>query len=377
MKQHGTLSNWSCRSACCLAVFFVGWSAALGDPPASFQGLGDLPGGGYASLAWDVSVTGDVVVGASWSGPTDFQAFRWTPTDGMVGLIDPFGEVLCVVGNGVSGDGVVVVGDGEYMGASKGFLWIEDTGVLPFSLPGSTSTSLKDVTPDGWWQVGHMTFSWGTEAARANPSGELEWLGDLPGGEYESYAESVSADGSVIVGWSYSASGREAFRWDAPTGRMVGLGDLTGGDFDSRAMGVSADGVVVVGGSASTSGPEAFRWTEVTGMTGLGDLPGGAFASMAASVSANGAIVVGHSESAVGIEAFIWDARHGMRSLRDLLAEHFNLDLTGWVLTRATGVSGDGTVIVGNGENPKGDNEAWIAHVPRPLVSNVCRRVQP
>src|SRR5262245_54599789 len=42
---------------------------------------------------------------------------------------------------------------------------------------------------------------------------------------------------------------------------FVPLGDLPGGLFLSRASGVSADGSVVVGESVSASGFEAFRWT--------------------------------------------------------------------------------------------------------------------
>ena len=55
---------------------------------------------------------------------------------------------------------------------------------------------------------------------------------------------------------------------------MVGLGDLPGGTFISPAHGVSSDGSVVVGFSNSALGQEAFRWTSGGGMVGLGDLPG-------------------------------------------------------------------------------------------------------
>lgn len=38
-------------------------------------------------------------------------------------------------------------------------------------------------------------------------------LGDLPGAAEDSRASRVSADGSVVVGYSYGAAGHEAFRW--------------------------------------------------------------------------------------------------------------------------------------------------------------------
>lgn len=50
-------------------------------------------------------------------------------------------------------------------------------------------------------------------------------LGDLPGSVFQSIAHGVSADGSTVVGWSWSALGAEAFRWTAATG-MFGLGLL-------------------------------------------------------------------------------------------------------------------------------------------------------
>ncbi|WP_231117108.1 autotransporter outer membrane beta-barrel domain-containing protein [Pseudodesulfovibrio alkaliphilus] len=48
-----------------------------------------------------------------------------------------------------------------------------------------------------------------------------------------------------------------------------------------------------------------------------------------------------------------------MQSLKDILTAN-GVDLTGWTLTEATGVSGDGTTIVGIGTSPNG-TEAFIA----------------
>src|SRR5437868_2653577 len=91
-------------------------------------------------------------------------------------------------------------------------------------------------------------------------------LGDLPGGTFNSWANGVSADGSVVVGISESGSGGEAFRWTSGEG-MVGLGYLSFLPFgkNSFARGVSADGSVIVGDSSG----QAFRWTSEDGMVGL------------------------------------------------------------------------------------------------------------
>jgi probable HAF family extracellular repeat protein len=144
---------------------------------------------------------------------------------------------------------------------------------------------------------------------------------------------------------------------------MVGLG---GGEFRSGAYGVSADGSTVVGYSYSASGYEAFRWTSASGMDGLGDLAGGSFYSYAYGVSADGSTVVGGGISASGNRAFIWDERNGMQNLRDVLINDYGLDLTGWTLRTAYGISDDGLTIVGDGLNPDGYGEAWIATIPEP-----------
>jgi len=99
--------------------------------------------------------------------------------------------------------------------------------------------------------------------------------------------------------------------------------------------------------------------------TGLGDLDGGIFASAAYGVSGDGSVVVGLGTSDSG-GAVIWDSGHGMRSLQSVLTSDYGLDLTGWTLTRATGISADGTVIVGEGWH-NGDSEAWQAIIP-PIV---------
>ncbi len=197
-------------------------------------------------------------------------------------------------------------------------------------------------------------------------------MGDLSGGNFKSVATGVSSNGSVIAGYGSSALGTEAFR-RTNDGGMVGLGDLSGGNFESWAYAVSSDGSTVVGASSSAASfasyegnTEAFRWTSTGGMVGLGDLPGDEFHSTASAVSFDGSVIVGQSLSALGFEAFIWDSAHGMRSLQDLLVNQCGLDLTGWTLRNATGISADGSTIVGSGYNPNGDLEAWIATIPEP-----------
>ena len=68
------------------------------------------------------------------------------------------------------------------------------------------------------------------------------------------------------------------------------------------AMGISGDGTVVVGHSSSAFGKEAFRWTEAEGMIGLGGLPA-ENKSEANAISADGSIVGRVRVDSDGIQA--------------------------------------------------------------------------
>ena len=354
---------------------------------ASFQGLGDLPGGSFGSGALGVSADGSVVIGYGNSA-SGYEAFRWTAGGGMVGLGDLPGGIFSSVANGVSADGLVVVGysSSAYSGSSsrEAFRWTAGGGMVGLGdLPvAAVWSDAFDVSADGSVVVGGDSYyAYNGEAFRWTAGEGMVGLGDLPGGYTFSRARGVSPDGSVVVGFGYSASGYEAFRWVDLNGNGLvdpdekldnhpesGLGDLPGGNFYSDAMDVSADGSVVVGYAYSASGHEAFRWTAGGGMVGLGDLPGGDFVSDARGVSADGSVVVGSGTSALGYEAFIWDDANGMRNLRDVLVDDYGLDLTGWTLSQAFGVSADGLTIAGCGTNPAGNNEAWIATIPEPAT---------
>ena len=55
-----------------------------------------------------------------------------------------------------------------------------------------------------------------------------------------------------------------------------------------------------------------------------------------------------------------------MRELKAVLETEFGLDLDGWELQSARGISANGLVIAGQGINPDGEYEAWIATLPEP-----------
>ena len=352
---------------------------------ASFQRLGGLPSDGTpydVSRAFGISADGSVVVGEGYwvsGGQAHGEAFRWAESEGMQALGDLAGGGFSSSAYAVSANGSVIVGIGSNSaGLTEAFRWTSSGGMVGLGdLPDGIFTSYgNDVSADGSVVVGRGTSTSGAEAFHWTNGDGMVGLGDLSGGGFDSRAWGVSADGSVVVGRGAFTSGSEAFRWTASTG-MIGLGDLPGGEIFSRAHAVSADGRIIVGVSDSILGDsrEAFRWTESGGMQGLGDLPGGDFYSWADDVSNDGSVVVGYSitsgqwsKSSQVNEAFIWNPEQGMRNLKNILENDFELDLTGWTLNRATGISDDGLTIVGYGINPDGYAEGWIATVPEPAT---------
>jgi YD repeat-containing protein/probable HAF family extracellular repeat protein len=330
-------------------------------------------GGEGLDSAWDLKVDerGNVYTTGSYAAPADFDpgpgSFELTDPGWFLSILDsdgdfvwagPHGAVRLEVHEtegiflaagltlknldfvGSSHPVTVRVEDGRG-GSDEQSFTIDVVDAEPGEIHG---TKFKDVNGDGVRGTG------------------MVGLGDLPGGDYYSAATDVSADGSVVVGLATSAAGVEPFRWTSDGG-MVGLGYLPGGSSGGIAYGVSADGSVVVGHcDSASSGMEAFRWTSDGGMVGLGNLPGGSVMREANDVSPDGSVIVGDGNFGSGNEAFIWDATNGVRYFKGVLTD-LGLDLTGWTLVEARGISADGLTVAGIGINPLDESEAWIANL--------------
>ncbi|HLA62878.1 MAG TPA: hypothetical protein VK610_00505, partial [Rhodothermales bacterium] len=339
----------------------------------SFQGLGDLAGGIVSSNAFDVSDDGTVVTGSSQTVDGG-RAYRWTATGGMVNL----GTILNLAGSsfayGISGSGGTIVGQSPWSIGNTAFRWTAGEGMV--QLPGGTTLRAEAASSSGAVIIGRRNNGAIPEAFRWTQAGGLVGLGDLPGGSTASYGNDVSADGNIIVGYSFSTSGVEAFRW---AGSIQGLGDLPGGNFSSVAWGISAGGGLIVGGSSSADlpGGQAFIWSQAAGGMDALDFITGAVQATAYAVSDDGQRIVGFMSLPVGIRAVIWAADGNVRLLQDVLVADYGLNLDGWTLEYAESITPDGRVVVGSGRNPAGQPEGWIAVLGPPaddqLVVNDTR----
>ena len=382
------------------------------------NGVGFLPNNkapgedGYlASFGGGISATGQTTVGHDGIG-NDSRAFLSTPTGGISGLplidgaLRTYSTALAV-----SSDGNTIVGQAARAPLDNGTnvstaaVWkpvaaaeaakaantrtyaqtdsTASLGAIDIGfLPGGTTSIANGVSADGSVVVGYSDAAeTGVnyeifEAFRWTQADGLVGLGWLPGGTKFSEAFGVSADGSTIVGVSSSAAGNQAFRWTQAEG-MVGLGILPGATF-ARAQAISADKTTIIGYCTFSDGNNhAFRWTAAEGMVDLGLMSGDVFAE-AKGLSADGSVIVGRAGADFSqTHAFIWDKTNGMRDLKTVLVAG-DPNLTAWTLLEADGISADGKTLTGAGKNPNGDPEGFTAYLKiiPPQSLNISTRME-
>jgi probable HAF family extracellular repeat protein len=299
-------------------------------------------GGAYAQLALDaggsfseaagVSANGSVIVGHTDIFGGDISAAIWT--NGILTVL-PLNGSAEMRATGVSADGLTVVGFMVDVNGRTDAFYRDSLNFVSLAfLSGGLHTKATGVSGDGSLIVCTVSNDFflspivrdgliydhvGATLTLINPHGNgVAGFGSRPFTEMTG----ISADGSTSIGVSYSIGSSPttdglAFR-RASNGTITSLGNLGGAWSIPNA--ISANGAVIVGQSANGSSEEAFVYQNGT-MTGLGFLPGGS-TSNATGVSADGSVIVGYGDVTGGAtHAFTYanqtllDATEWMRSL--------------------------------------------------------------
>jgi probable HAF family extracellular repeat protein len=354
--------------AAATAVSFMA-GTALAEGPV-FVGLGvlDPKASPAGSLVTGISAGGEYIVGGSFvvgEEATQVHAFRWDEAGGMIdlGLSKGMGFQAALAGR-VSADGSVVTGAagfsiGTYIEMRNGMYWrFEDGQPVSHDLPEAwivTDVADNGVTLVGGTRVPDSPWPMYDQAFVFTEAGGLRTLGLLPGGSY-TWASAISGDGATVVGFGDTPEHGTALVWT----EAGGLRELPGWDGAyGWASGVSANGSIIVGLRES----RAFAWTAPAHYRDLGTIPQGGEPNPL-DVSADGSLVVGYAWLGEGPIGMVWSKKTG----RNLDAASFlsgaGLDVAGWTFTQVTGVSDNASRITGQGLNPDGREEAWLAILP-------------
>ena len=306
-----------------------------------------------------ISWIASVAVGALATRALAQPQFYWVPKYS--------GSLYSQGASSVSDDGLTTAGTlitGNILNhVVRAFRSTSALGTLAISVPGDAWG--EDMSADGSVIVGSHPgggFQWRLSnpatgsgvAAALNPPGVLGAFG------------AISADGSTCT-YGAASGPHSLFRWTeetefTPVQTPAGHAGLTTGD-------LSTDGSVIVGTATAASSPAtAFRWFLTNPQTGegvtttLGILPGFMF-SRATGVSGDGSVVVGVCDSGDSSPAmpFRWTLSNPATGAGVMAA--IPVGSLGSVVVSA--VSADGTVIIGTVQLTGGSADGAVVWTPQ------------
>ncbi len=330
---------------------------------AVFTGLGDLTGGNDFSVARGVSSDGTVVCGASSStaSGTRSEAIKWTSSGGMVAIGDLPGGVYSSSGAAISDNGSTIVGHSSSSNASwpntEGFYWTSGGGMTGIGI-NNTYSPAKGVSGDGTALVGITVPGTATQGYVWTSSNGFTNLG-LLSGDSMGFAYDADEDGSLVVGFATTNFGQKPRKWTSAGGwasLFTGYG---------AALSITADASTVTGRYGKGNAQEPLLWTSA-GASGVGNASGTDAGTGWDIADDDANVIVGTAQlvNTSDYVAIIWIEDQGTFQLKSWLEDNFGLDLSGWTLENARGVSDNGLVIVGHGENSASDTEGFHVELP-------------
>jgi probable HAF family extracellular repeat protein len=299
-----------------------------------------------ASGATLVSADGKVVVGRiAWeqifhNTQELTTPFIWSAERGVEKMGGFVGPEAVTVAKAISADGTTVLG-------SPAFKWTT-AGYAPFAGFDWVAAASGDLT---------VVVGWLGSKPLRGANGTTMPLVDPTTPEVTLYPSAISADGTTIVGGMDS----HPFLWKASgVTKLPNVANASRGE----ARDVSANGAVVVGFSYDDpSTPHAFRWTAAGGSKEIGLF-------MPTACSADASVVVGQTLSGPQGPGgtWVWDEAHGARALETALSSA-GVDLAGTKLDLLTDISADGRVVVGQARLTNEKTMAFRAVLPE---ANSC-----
>lgn len=266
-KDHSVAVVWKTSAAAALKAERqpTHYAEAKAASSLTATNIGVFPKGGV-SQATAVSADGSVVVGygdekIDGVSYEVYQAFKWTATDGMVGLGWLPGGRRLSEAYGISADGSTIVGTSDSSIGSQPMRYTAAEGMVGLGLPaGASYGTAVAASVDGSVIVGYNNFNGNDHAFRWTAAEGMTDLGVLPGDVF-SRATAVSADGSIVVGYSAPDFNKNrAFIWDKANGMRDLQSVVVAANPDlsswilTTANGVSSDGKTIVGAGKNPNG---------------------------------------------------------------------------------------------------------------------------
>lgn len=283
------------------------------------------------------------VYGSIWKPGQSFQPLQGL---GSYGYIYSISENASFIG-----------GTFEYPDGPESFLWNESSGYE--TLNGIYYPTAVTATGD---KVGGMSEN--IQPAVWERGKGVTTLSSISYG----HITGLSKDGRVAIG--NNLDNKQFFLWSNETG-IVSPGVPSNYE-QATVWDISADGSIVGGRLEFGLRTRPFYWNEQDGYILLDYLDPSFLKGAVTGINHDGSLIVGynapdyrHIEEEI---AFIWDAQNGVRNLQAVLENDFGLNLDGWTLTTAIGLSEDGTTIFGRGIDPDGNFDFWVAEIPEPAT---------
>ncbi len=329
----------------------VGWSRTAStngtaihwSTVSPISAIGYLPGGSY-STAYGLSPNATVIVGSA-NDPNGLQAFVQPLSFPMGALAAGPSIIQQAAATGVDATGANIVGTYSVLAGfgvyPRAALWTSSGLTTLTAAAGSIASVASKITPSGQYIIGDFGPGVGMFGNNYNPIARI---------------------------------------WSSPTTWST-IGTLPGGTW-STGVAISDNGQAATGSADNgVASQRAYRWSLAFGMEDLGPMPTAPATtgwSRGYAITPDGLVVVGDGaiDATLSNRGAMFSTVNGLVNLNTYLPT-VGVNLAGWNLWEATGVSADGTAICGNGAY-LGQERGWVVRgIPAICAPSIYSQPQP